>query len=150
MGGNASGIINSIVMDDLTKTYTNPEQSFTIVFSWEAPDPNHEKFNEHPHWIDFVVYEITGRMPDGSPAYTNDYKPEIDPDDPLCHGYIKWDGCMEIHDFGGHFCGWSRVMEYLMRDIYLQAATIMDEWDLEEHGNLNELKKYYNILDNEE
>lgn len=129
----------------MTKTYTNPEKDFTIVFTWEPPDPNHDTFNEHPHWVNFVVYEITGTCPDGLPAYTSHFTPGFAPDDQWCNGHIKWDGCMEIHDLDAHFCGWSRKLEYLMRDIYLQGATIMDEWGLEQHGNLNELKKHYNV-----
>lgn len=129
----------------MTKAYTNPEKVFTIVFTWEPPDPNHHTFNKHPHWVNFVVYEITGTCKDSSPAYTSHFTPEYDPDDQLCHGHIKWDGCMEIHDFNAHFCGWSRKMEYLMRDIYLQGATILDEWKLEEYGNVKELKKHYKL-----
>lgn len=127
----------------MEKVFTNEELTHTIVFSWDESKLITE--TKFPVCLDFKCYEITGQKEEGIPLYGTHYEDTYDPQNSFCEGHIKWDGCMEIHDLNIHYCGWSRKLEYLMRDIYLWASCIMDEYNLLEYGNLNDLYTHYKL-----
>lgn len=45
----------------------------------------------------------------------------------LLEGFIKWDGCMEIHDFNHHWCYKDNFAQRIVDLIYEQAKEIMKE-----------------------
>lgn len=124
-------LFNMTDTEKIYKQYQNPEGHFIINFNYYKLDHTQLKFSENHSLLNFTVLNNIG---DEEEAETYS----------IAEGYIKWDGCMQI-DLSEHFCGWSRIFEYIMRDIYLGAATIMDIDDLQSYGDLNQLYKYYGI-----
>ena len=45
--------------------------------------------------------------------------------EPICNGFIKWDGCMEIHDMNIHVCYWGNQIQTIVDTIYEQGQLIM-------------------------
>lgn len=127
----------------MKKSFTNLENTHTLVFDYSDTD-------ETPIVVNFYAYQIVGVIDPGINEDEDDY-PEIyvyDDDitdiekaTPFAHGYVKWDGCVQI-ELSQHLCGWNRNIEYLIRDLYLQAATILAPGNID---GLSDLKAYYNI-----
>lgn len=110
---------------------------------------------EDTHWLNFKAVECVAR------CKTNDCKEmefnnydrgngadectdfeEAYRENPLCNGYIKWDGCMEIHDLNYHFCGYDNVLQRLVRIIYIGAKKILGDNLDDDLAQLNNLNKY--------
>lgn len=114
----------------------NYDSYVTLVFEWDY------KEGEPVTALNFKAYQISSVEFDGYVYYGHLYDghTRLDTADHFVSGFIKWDGCMEWHNLNMHFCGWGRMLEYLMRDIYQQANTIINS-----HYLLNEsFKKYLN------
>lgn len=98
------------------------------------------------HWLNFralecvSTFDSTGIIPTflnydvGNGVYSqqdiNDFDKYWSNENNLCTGFIKWDGCMEIHGFSHHFCGYDNFMQNLMKVIY-QAAAMIPSFDKE-------------------
>lgn len=124
----------------IIKVYSNPEEDFTIEFSYDKPA------DDMPYWLDFKVWEVAGTESDGNLMYHSENDFTIDyheSDEQLCSGFIKWDGCMELHNLNIHLCGWEPILERLVRDIYLQAQEIMGDRFDEDLAQLKYYKNYY-------
>ena len=46
--------------------------------------------------------------------------------EPFFSGFIKWDGCMEIHDLNYHFCHKDDVLQRIVDTIYVVGEKIMN------------------------
>lgn len=107
---------------------------FSLRFFWDEVIVEE---GDTPSWLDFqCVNTIAEWTPDGkvqfccyddgrgiaSKAVSFD---QAFVEDPVCNGFIKWDGCMEIHSFNMHFCGRSDIMQRLMDTIYNTAEEII-------------------------
>src|SRR4051812_13581916 len=86
------------------------------------------QFDGEDHWINFRIVEVISDSKDVFINYDNGrgYEPESNitfeesyENNKLCHGHIKWDGCMELHDLNYHFCGYSIILQDIIRDIYI-------------------------------
>lgn len=69
--------------------------------------------------LDFHNFDL-GRGVEDCTDFNIAYK-----ENPLCNGFIKWDGCMEIHDLSYHFCGYDDVLQRLVKLIYVEASKII-------------------------
>ena len=91
---------------------------------------------EDTHWLNFQCVEVVGQY-NGNVVEFGNYEigygigdcTDFDiayKENPLCEGFIKWDGCMEVHDFNKHFCGYSDFLQRLMKSIYIEASKIIE------------------------
>lgn len=123
----------------MIKIFTNAEKTHTLTLD----------YNETAELItvvNFYAYQIAGVIMDDEGEETDVYIYDNDATDltkvtPFAHGYVKWDGCMQI-DLSQHLCGWDRSIDYLLRDIYLQAALVLGEFNF---PNMAALRAHYNI-----
>lgn len=107
---------------------------FSLRFFW---DEILVEEGDTPHWLDFqVVNSVAEWTPEGQVHFCcyNGGKDDANKNltfdeayilDPVCNGFIKWDGCMEIHSFNMHFCGHSNIMQRLMDAIYDTAEKVI-------------------------
>lgn len=120
------------------------EVEFAIEFS--------KKNEEDNHWLDFKIVECVAYYEDNKPIFNNydlgsglddciDFE-EAYEKNPLCNGYIKWDGCMEIHNLTYHFCGYSNFLQRLTRNIYAGAKKILKENLDDDLAMMKNLEKY--------
>lgn len=58
---------------------------------------------------------------------------------PLCSGYIKWDGCMELHNFNHHFCGYNTFVQRLIALVYTSDKQILGDKMDSELANLKSI-----------
>jgi len=95
-----------------------PDDNFCIVYTkWED------------HFAEFEVHKINGYYEDRDDkkvyTYGNGDKEEPDENSLTCTGYIKWDGCLELHNFNHHFCSYNNSMNNLVKAIYVESAKII-------------------------
>ena len=106
------------------------EFEFALKFKWED--------SEYLSWLNFEVVEVYPNYIDDKPIFGNYDYGYGDSDEtgtfegayekrPLCNGFIKWDGCMEIYEFNHHFCGYDTFAQRLIETIYLSAKDIMKD-----------------------
>jgi hypothetical protein len=114
----------------MEKLVFDKKEEFAIKFSWE---------DEEPTWLNFKAVEVVS-------DYTNTEKPEfitfdtgrgvnsdcteiedVEEDDLFFKGFIKWDGCMEIHELNHHFCYRSDILQRAVDLIYDSAKEIMKD-----------------------
>ena len=116
--------MEKIVFDD--------NQEFAIKF---FPFNREESF-EDVYWLNFEIVEIVTHYNyiDNSPmfgGYDKGFGKEcLDFDvaykeHPLGNGFIKWDGCMEIHNLNYHFCGMSDILQRIVNKIYQEASKLI-------------------------
>jgi hypothetical protein len=95
---------------------------YSIKFLWKEGEV---------YGVDYQVVEIESHVEgDNGPEEVIYYNEERSFDDaykadPICNGYIKWDGCMEIHDMNVHLCYWGTQLQCMIDTIYEQAEQIM-------------------------
>lgn len=107
---------------------------FGIKFSWKEDDP---------YWVDFKGVEtVSDYIDNNNPNFLNynlgggieNEQHDIEKDfemafkeNSLMQGFIKWDGCMEIHNFNHHFCSQDTFMQRIIDCIYNNAREIMKD-----------------------
>lgn len=123
----------------MEKLVINYEEFFAIKFWWTK---DYEDVDGYPAAVNFKVVEISSYDEETKEIDYTDYTKDFEEAfkvDPMCNGFIKWDGCMEIHNFTHHFCGYNTMMQELMKTIYLKSKKIMgDRMD-------NDLANFKNI-----
>lgn len=85
--------------------YSDPLRHY-FVWEWEETETG-------VSWVDFKVYEVTGVELNGDPRFLREgYSKTPDPvktteeAQVLFSGYMKWDGCHELHwKDNPHLCG---------------------------------------------
>lgn len=91
------------------------------------------------HWIDFTGVEVCSDYTDednpkfitfdtgfGVTSNCTDFK-EVSINDFFFQGFIKWNGCMEIHDLNYHFCYKTDIMQRVTDLIYESTKEIMGD-----------------------
>lgn len=108
-----------------------------IVFDSEFDFAVKFKYEENPTWVNYEVVNVVAEYRDGVPLFftydtgegaasgCNDFD-EAFKKDPMAFGFIKWDGCMEIHDLNIHLCSCDNTLQRLVDLIYKEASIIMD------------------------
>ena len=113
-----------------TRIVFDKEFEFALKFKWED--------GERISWLNFEAVEVVSNYENNKLIFNN-YEMGRGYEDktysfeesyekyPLCSGFIKWDGCMEIHGFNHHFCGYDTFAQRLVEAIYLSAKDIMKD-----------------------
>lgn len=94
---------------------------------------------EDDHWLNFEAVEVCAHYVDNKPFFLNydtgsgagdcqDFDVAL-AENALCTGFIKWDGCMEIHNFTHHFCGFSDFFQRMIKMIYQQGAALIARFE---------------------
>jgi len=115
----------------MEKLVIDKEVRFALKFKWETDDP-------WPHWVNIEGVEIVSHREgkDGTPydieyegdnQLTYSFEESYSEDNRLLSGFIKWDGCMEIHDFNHHWCNHDTFAQRIVDMIYEQAKEIMGD-----------------------
>jgi len=122
--------------DNNYKLVLDEEGEFVLKLSWE------EQEGDFPYWVNFQGMEcISQGFPgeklefysyDLGRGMDNQHKLEdfdiyYSDDNRLLHGHIKWDGCMEIHNFSHHWCGYNDFAQRIVKMIYQNAKEIMQD-----------------------
>lgn len=101
---------------------------FAINFSWEDV--------EEPYWVNFKAAEVVSDYSEDIPKFITfdtgygmdsncfEFK-DIEVEDLFFTGFIKWDGCMEIHNLHHHFCHKSDILQRVVDLIYEAGKDIM-------------------------
>jgi hypothetical protein len=109
----------------MEKIVNDKEMQFALKFKW---------IGENPYWIDIEGVEIgsyveceedTPEYEMGSGSNENKTFEEAYKANKLLDGYIKCDGCMEIHEFSHHWCYHNTFAQRIVDMIYEQASIIM-------------------------
>ena len=115
---------------------------FAVKFEWE----------DDPTYLNFKVVEAIAEFDleakkEAFSGYQNSSGQAIDDfeeaygSNPVCNGFIKWDGCMEIHDFTHHFCGYNTFAQDIIELIYRSAKHIMGDTMNDECAALSNLPR---------
>jgi len=112
-----------------SKLIFDKKGEFAINFSWENGDD--------AHWIDFSGVEVcSDYMDENNPEFITfdtgygissdcfEFK-DVKEEDLFFTGFIKWDGCMEIHDLNYHFCHNNDILKRVTDLIYKSGKEIM-------------------------
>ena len=104
---------------------------YTIVFYQKDKSDAIVKFN---------VFEVKSRTDEKTPQiYYSSTKPmeqdtlDYNNSKPIMYGFLKLDGCMDLN-VHTHNCGYSNIVDIIMKDIYLEAANIIEGWDNENNS----------------
>jgi len=131
----------------MEKIVFDEKMEFAIKFTPFKKEDNFEDI----HWLNFRAVEcVANYKQDGSVNFGNfdtgngveDCK-DFDiaySENPLMVGFIKWDGCMEIHNLNYHFCGYSDILQRMVKCIYENAKELIGNnfnTDLANYGNTN-------------
>jgi len=112
-------------MKDNTYIIKHDQSGFSIRFSWEL--------SESIYWVnfkavesffddkEFMSYNDSLNLP-GTEDFDKAYE-----ENKFFDGFIKWDGCMEIHGLNYHFCGYGDILQRAVKLIYHTAAEIMQD-----------------------
>lgn len=132
-------------MTNMEKIIHDKQFEFAIKFKWDKGDTHWlnweavETITEYKNGeeIGFCTYDLGM----GASSNCQDFK-EAFTQNPLCQGYIKWDGCMELHELNYHFCGYTNFLQRLVKTIYEGAKEILGEDMNEDLAQLDNLNKY--------
>lgn len=111
--------------------------SFVARFYWKAQDGD-------VTWVDFEIFECTATLMDGTEQYARvgadagwDTVSSLDEAEPVAHGHVKWDGCMELDVTYSHFCslgGMRALFAAIDRTRQLCAGSMPGKPVFEEYG----------------
>jgi len=105
------------------------QMEFALKFKWEEENPYNLSFEGVEVLPDygtgkpvFFCYETGSGDSDINVSFEKAY--ELNK---LLNGFIKWDGCMEIHDFSYHWCYHNNFAQRIVDLIYKEGKEIMKE-----------------------
>lgn len=109
------------------KIVNDKEMQFALKFKWEEPEPLWMNFEgvEIDSYVDGV--EDLPEYDMGSGSNENKTFEEAYEANKLLHGHIKWDGCMEIHEFNHHWCYHTNFAQRIVDMIYEQGKEMMGD-----------------------
>jgi hypothetical protein len=107
------------------------EMQFALKFLWEED-------GDSPFWVNIQGLEIVSYREDapgdpydieydGDNGTTYSFEESYKRDIKLLSGFVKWDGCMEIHDFNHHWCYHNTFAQRIVDMIYHQAKIIIGD-----------------------
>lgn len=125
-----------------TKIVFDKEGDYVIQFEWQHNE------DDFPHWVNFkIMRACSGPSADTNSLVFYNYdlgrgleteehniedfdkycKEDYDDFNGLGRGFIKWDGCMELHDINYHFCYYDNILDRITKEVYRQGAEIMQD-----------------------
>ncbi len=114
----------------MEKIVNDKEMQFALKFIWKEDEPS---------WVDIEGVEIASYvegvedLPEydiGSGSGEGQTFQQAFETNKLFYGHIKWDGCMEMHEFNHHWCYHNNFAQRIVDMIYEQAKVIMgDNYD---------------------
>ncbi|HYF56921.1 MAG TPA: hypothetical protein VEA41_21910 [Salinarimonas sp.] len=91
------------------------------------------------HWMDFRVFSIVGRSsmaPDSTPSFVraednphgNKMTDDLAKAQPMCSGFIKWDGCFQVTEFDDMPLHWDSLINVkAFSDLFPAIWALADE-----------------------
>lgn len=82
-------------------------------------------------WVDFEVYNIVLCGDDVEYIHEGDTTADPTHSTPAFKGFVKWDGCMEVHGDCPHFCGPKSFEAFnrLIKNLFKECSTIFKYCD---------------------
>ena len=107
----------------MEKIIFDKKMEFAIMFT---PFYENDSF-EGGTWLNFKVLQITSYVEVESLFKDKNEFLNVYEEDKICFGYIKWDGCMELHNLNYHFCGYDDILQRIVKCIYENAKELLGE-----------------------
>lgn len=93
------------------------------------------RYEHSDHWIDFKAYECVGEEMSPNPGKKlfsdkggrggHVYIEDLDKAEVTISGYVKWDGCSEMHFESPHFCGAGDVKDFATAMVKLHELCLL-------------------------
>lgn len=120
----------------MEKLVIDKDVRFALKFKWEEDKGISQCY---PHWVNFEGVKIESHWEDddcspfdiefdmGSGSNKNKTFEQAFEQNKLLQGFVRWDGCMEIHEFNHHWCNRDTFAQRVVDMIYDQAKEIMGD-----------------------